>query len=92
MPPARAQCSALSALSPQTRVDGAGQDLSLQLIFFDGEEAFQSWSPSDSLYGARHLASKMGSTPHPPGATDTNQLHGIVSGGVGGYWGVSKCG
>ncbi|XP_044516560.1 glutaminyl-peptide cyclotransferase [Gracilinanus agilis] len=52
-------------------------DLSLQLIFFDGEEAFLHWSPQDSLYGSRHLAAKMEYTPHPPGATDTNQLHGI---------------
>ncbi|KAM6221140.1 LOW QUALITY PROTEIN: glutaminyl-peptide cyclotransferase [Rhynchocyon petersi] len=52
-------------------------DLSLQLIFFDGEEAFLHWSPQDSLYGSRHLAPKMASTPHPPGATDTNQLHGM---------------
>nr|KAF6430140.1 glutaminyl-peptide cyclotransferase [Molossus molossus] len=52
-------------------------DLSLQLIFFDGEEAFLHWSPQDSLYGSRHLAPKMASTPHPPGARDTNQLHGM---------------
>lgn len=57
-------------------------DLSLQLIFFDGEEAFHLWSPQDSLYGSRHLASKMASTPHPPGARDTNQLHGMVSPGT----------
>lgn len=54
-------------------------DVSLQMIFFDGEEAFHHWSPHDSLYGSRHLASKMASTPHPPGARDTNQLHGMVS-------------
>ncbi|NXU59344.1 QPCT cyclotransferase, partial [Turnix velox] len=52
-------------------------DLSLQLIFFDGEEAFVHWSPSDSLYGSQHLARKMVSTPHPPGSTTTNQLQGI---------------
>ncbi|XP_037382693.1 glutaminyl-peptide cyclotransferase [Talpa occidentalis] len=52
-------------------------DLSLQLIFFDGEEAFLHWSYSDSLYGSKHLASKMASTPHPPGARDTTQLHGM---------------
>ncbi len=28
------------------------------LVFDDGEEAFQSWSDSDSLYGTRHLAAK----------------------------------
>uniref|UniRef100_A0A8C5T4X2 Glutaminyl-peptide cyclotransferase n=1 Tax=Malurus cyaneus samueli TaxID=2593467 RepID=A0A8C5T4X2_9PASS len=52
-------------------------DLSLQLIFFDGEEAFVRWSPSDSLYGSQHLAQKMVSTPHPPGSKTTNQLQGI---------------
>ncbi|CAH0563861.1 unnamed protein product [Brassicogethes aeneus] len=31
-------------------------DLSLQLVFFDGEEAFVNWGPKDSIYGARHLA------------------------------------
>jgi len=30
----------------------------LQMIFFDGEEAFQNWSDDDSLYGSRHLANK----------------------------------
>uniref|UniRef100_A0A4W6DWW0 Glutaminyl-peptide cyclotransferase n=1 Tax=Lates calcarifer TaxID=8187 RepID=A0A4W6DWW0_LATCA len=52
-------------------------NLTLQLIFFDGEEALFQWTPTDSLYGSRHLAQKMESTPHPAGATDTNQLHGI---------------
>lgn len=32
--------------------------LGLQLLFFDGEEAFQEWSDKDSLYGARHLAQR----------------------------------
>lgn len=31
-------------------------DVSLKLIFFDGEEAFDTWGPTDSIYGARHLA------------------------------------
>ncbi|CAF0788577.1 unnamed protein product [Adineta ricciae] len=31
----------------------------LQLIFFDGEEAFGDWSSDDSLYGSKHLATKM---------------------------------
>ncbi|KAH8370215.1 hypothetical protein KR093_002664 [Drosophila rubida] len=30
--------------------------LSLMLLFFDGEEAFEEWGPKDSIYGARHLA------------------------------------
>ncbi|KAK2092347.1 hypothetical protein P7K49_028875 [Saguinus oedipus] len=58
-------------------VSDSKPDLSLQLIFFDGEEAFLHWSPQDSLYGSRHLAAKMASTPHPPGAKGTSQLHGM---------------
>ncbi|XP_056152469.1 glutaminyl-peptide cyclotransferase [Lampris incognitus] len=52
-------------------------DLTLQLIFFDGEEAWVQWTATDSLYGSRHLAQKMEETPHPTEAADTNQLHGI---------------
>jgi len=33
---------------------------SVWLVFFDGEEAIQHWSASDSTYGSRHLAAKWG--------------------------------
>ncbi|KAF9014022.1 hypothetical protein BDQ17DRAFT_1270151 [Cyathus striatus] len=33
-------------------------DTTLQLVFFDGEEAFVQWTDADSIYGARHLAEK----------------------------------
>ena len=33
---------------------------SIWLVFFDGEEAFEHWSASDSTYGSRHLAAKWG--------------------------------
>ncbi|XP_017768617.1 PREDICTED: glutaminyl-peptide cyclotransferase-like [Nicrophorus vespilloides] len=33
-----------------------GNEVTLQLLFLDGEEAFLRWGPTDSLYGARHLA------------------------------------
>eukprot|EP00094_Tigriopus_californicus_P011613 TCALIF_11218-PA protein Name:"Similar to QPCT Glutaminyl-peptide cyclotransferase (Gloydius blomhoffii)" AED:0.17 eAED:0.17 QI:1000/1/0.8/1/1/1/5/0/296 len=37
--------------------DKNGQhELTLQLIFFDGEEAFNRWSSTDSTYGSRRLA------------------------------------
>ncbi|XP_078413414.1 glutaminyl-peptide cyclotransferase isoform X2 [Cetorhinus maximus] len=52
-------------------------DLTLQLIFFDGQEAIENWSEIDSLYGSRHLATKMEMVRHPPGASDTNQLHAM---------------
>lgn len=35
------------------------EDVSLQFIFFDGEEAQKAWTDTDSLYGSRHLAAKM---------------------------------
>ncbi|GAB1599850.1 glutaminyl-peptide cyclotransferase-like [Argonauta hians] len=33
-------------------------NMALQLLFFDGEEAFKEWTDTDSLYGSRHLANK----------------------------------
>lgn len=38
--------------------DSGNKDVSLKLIFFDGEEAFRQWTVTDSLYGSRHLAEK----------------------------------
>lgn len=32
--------------------------LSLQIVFFDGEEAFVEWTGTDSIYGSRALAKK----------------------------------
>ena len=29
------------------------------LVFFDGEEATQQWSDTDSLYGSRHLVQRL---------------------------------
>ncbi|KAJ1729570.1 hypothetical protein LPJ61_003459 [Coemansia biformis] len=40
-------------------------DLSLQLVFFDGEEAYHEWSHSDSTYGSRHLAAFWEHNPDP---------------------------
>ncbi len=39
---------------PDKKLDG----YSVWLVFFDGEEAIQSWSASDSTYGSRHLAAE----------------------------------
>ena len=41
-----------AALQGQPRIDD------VYLVFFDGEEAFHTWSDTDSLYGSRHLAAK----------------------------------
>ncbi len=32
---------------------------SLELVFFDGEEALENWSDEDSLYGSRHFAAEL---------------------------------
>ena len=37
-------------------------ELAPTLMFFDGEEAMQFWSASDSLYGSRHIANKWDTT------------------------------
>ena len=54
----------LMALADQFRQQTSGgkplDGNSVWLVFFDGEEAFQSWSQSDSTYGSRHLAAKWG--------------------------------
>ncbi|KAF8484342.1 hypothetical protein JB92DRAFT_2799712 [Gautieria morchelliformis] len=41
-------------------------ETTLQLVFFDGEEAFKDWTATDSIYGARHLAEKWATTYIPP--------------------------
>lgn len=33
--------------------------LTYWLVFFDGEEALKQWSPTDSLYGSRHMSTKL---------------------------------
>jgi Zn-dependent M28 family amino/carboxypeptidase len=52
----------LMAIADQLRPQVAGgkqlDGYSVWLVFFDGEEAFQTWSQSDSTYGSRHLAAK----------------------------------
>lgn len=52
-------------LAPLLQARRAGRGTTLQLIFFDGEEAFEDWTPTDSIYGARHLATKMAKTQLP---------------------------
>ncbi|KAL3232309.1 Uncharacterized protein RNJ44_04225 [Nakaseomyces bracarensis] len=37
-------------------------DKGIKILFFDGEEALVKWTDDDSIYGARHLASKWDST------------------------------
>jgi len=57
----------------------SGAKVSLQYIFFDGEEAFVEWSDTDSIWGARNLARKWANTPYPTGNTEmTTELDRMV--------------
>ncbi|XP_054159915.1 glutaminyl-peptide cyclotransferase-like [Oppia nitens] len=38
------------------------KELTIEFIFFDGEESFNDWTAMDSLYGSRHLANKWQNT------------------------------
>jgi glutaminyl-peptide cyclotransferase len=64
-------------LAPQLdKLKQSGQDLTLQFIFFDGEEAFKQWNSRDSIYGARHLAQKWSGLSYPPNNRErTNYLN-----------------
>jgi Zn-dependent M28 family amino/carboxypeptidase len=54
----------LMAIADRLREETAGakdhklDGYSVWLVFFDGEEAFQSWTESDSTYGSKHLAAQ----------------------------------
>ncbi|KAF3011050.1 hypothetical protein E8E13_011089 [Curvularia kusanoi] len=41
-------------------------DMGIQILLLDGEEAFQTWTDTDSLYGARSLATQWAGTRNPP--------------------------
>ncbi|KAM9734225.1 glutaminyl-peptide cyclotransferase-like a [Menidia menidia] len=51
--------------------------VTLQLVFFDGEESFEEWTATDSLYGSRHLAELMARTPHHAAAPHATALQAV---------------
>lgn len=53
-------------------------DATVQLIFFDGEEAFMEWTETDSLYGSRHLAAHM-SQRDSSDCSDIDRIVGLIS-------------
>ncbi|XP_068682290.1 glutaminyl-peptide cyclotransferase-like isoform X2 [Montipora foliosa] len=57
--------------------DDEQSDVTLQMVFFDGEEAFVEWTSTDSLYGSRHLADIWYNQSHPPGSTNSTMLSTI---------------
>ncbi|BFZ11564.1 hypothetical protein BsWGS_14602 [Bradybaena similaris] len=58
-------------------LDTQARDVTPQLIFFDGEEAFVQWTASDSLYGSSHLASLWETMPDKNDPRAVNNLANI---------------
>lgn len=56
---------------------GLGEEQGVQIIFLDGEEAFQQWTDTDSLYGSRSLAETWETTPHAVMSIYRNPLSAI---------------
>ncbi|KAM9589218.1 uncharacterized protein ACIBXB_007672 isoform 1-T1 [Morphnus guianensis] len=65
---------------PLRRAKDRGAEVTLQLLFLDGEEAFGDWSVTDSLYGARHLAARMAATRHGPHGTQITTMSSACGG------------
>ena len=49
--------ASLKDAKPDSDTDDHEDDVTLQLVFFDGEEAFKDWTSTDSVYGARYAFS-----------------------------------
>ncbi|KAL2016282.1 hypothetical protein VTK56DRAFT_3910 [Thermocarpiscus australiensis] len=56
---------------------GGEDDVGVQILLLDGEEAFVSWTEDDSLYGARSLAAAWEATTYPAMSTFKNPLRQI---------------
>lgn len=57
--------------------DGLDEHHGLQILLLDGEEAFHTWTHTDSLYGARALAEEWERTAHAPLSTFATPLASI---------------
>ena len=53
------------------------QELTLQFLFLDGEEAFKRWTSTDSIYGARALAADWEKKSYSSGGVRGNHLDRI---------------
>ncbi|KAK7547683.1 peptidase M28 [Phyllosticta citricarpa] len=81
---ARSIDDALTRKWEKMEAEGAGQgfmdieeETGVQILLLDGEEAFHSWSDSDSLYGARALAEDWENQHHPATSTFQTALSSI---------------
>lgn len=61
----------------RTGFTGLEDDKGLQILLLDGEEAFKTWTATDSLYGARALAQEWEESFNPAMSTYKSKLHSI---------------
>ena len=57
--------------------DGTENHKGVQILLLDGEEAFLTWTSTDSLYGARSLAEEWEGTMHPAWSTYSSPIASI---------------
>lgn len=67
-----------SMVADGTGGNGLEEEKGVQILFLDGEEAFLSWTATDSLYGARSLAEEWESTAHAALSTYRTALSSIT--------------
>ncbi|KAI4250096.1 MAG: hypothetical protein L6R40_000268 [Gallowayella cf. fulva] len=78
---ARSIDAALTTKWEKLQADGEDSEFEdqqgIQIFFLDGEEAFQTWTATDSVYGARSLAAEMESTAFAAQSTFHNAISTI---------------
>jgi Zn-dependent M28 family amino/carboxypeptidase len=77
--------SSTGLLLELARVIGQHPDLArkIELVFFDGEEAFEQFSETDGLYGSRYFARQLQSAgPKQPARNATHSVAGGFRGGL----------
>ncbi|PSN63286.1 hypothetical protein BS50DRAFT_624059 [Corynespora cassiicola Philippines] len=74
---ARTIDAALSKKWETEGVDELDEHKGVQILLLDGEEAFKSWTDTDSLYGARALAEEWEFSYHPAMSTYRTPLNSI---------------
>jgi glutaminyl-peptide cyclotransferase len=66
-----------AAVEAKGERDEFEEDKGVQILLLDGEEAFATWTHTDSVYGARALAEEWESTMNPAMSTFKNPLESI---------------
>lgn len=67
-----------AAMEAAGDTDGlGGEEKGVQIVLFDGEEAWEQWSDTDSTYGSRALAEAWGGEVHPPASAYRHPIDAI---------------